>query len=218
MVDIRLLHQAEELTGIGRDRFDIPPLALSVDGVEMTFALNHLNYFLLTHLLLDVLKRTAAEQGEARIVNVASGAHRGGTVNFEDLQKQQGYNSFGTYAQSKLMNVMFTYELARRLEGTNVTVNALHPGFVATGFNKSAKGILGNLVRVVEKIVAISPEEGAKTSIYLASSPDVQGISGKYWEKSKAVSSNSASYDTTAQRRLWEVSESLAGLREAVAI
>lgn len=190
----------------------------SADGFEMTFALNHLSYFLLTNLLLDVLKRTASEQGEARIVNVSSGAHRGGRVNFEDLQKKRGYNSFGAYSQSKLMNVLFTYELARQVEGTNITVNALHPGFVATGFNANAQGILGNLVRVVEKIVAISPEEGAKTSIYLASSPDVKGINGKYWEKSKMVSSNAASYDAETQRRLWEVSESLAGLREAVSI
>lgn len=190
----------------------------SADGYEMTFALNHLNYFLLTNLLLAVLKRTASEQGEARIVNVSSDAHKGGKVDFDDLQKERSYRAFGAYAQSKLMNVLFTYELARRLENTNVTTNALHPGFVATGFNNSAQGILGNLVRLLERFVAISPEEGAKTSIYLASSPEVKGISGKYWNQSKAVDSDSVSYDTATQRRLWDVSEQLAGLQETATV
>lgn len=191
---------------------------LSADGYEMTFALNHLNYFLLTHLLLGVLKRTAADHGEARIVNVSSGAHQGGRVIWDDLQRERSYNSFGAYAQSKLMNILFTYELARRLEGTGVTANALHPGFVATGFNQQAKGLIGGMVKILEGVFALSPEEGAQTSIYLASSPDVQGINGKYWDRKKPVSSNAASYDQQAQRRLWDISEELSGLREAVAI
>ncbi len=190
----------------------------SADGYEMTFALNHLNYFLLTELLQETLKRTAAEYSEARIVNVSSGAHQGGRILWDDLQRERNYNSFGAYAQSKLMNVMFTYELARRLEDTDVTANVLHPGFVATGFNRDAKGILGGMVKVVENLFARSPEEGAQTSIYLASSPEVRGITGKYWEKQQAVSSSQASYDEAAQRRLWDISEEMTGLRASVAI
>lgn len=187
----------------------------SVDGNEMTFALNHLNYFLLTNLLLDVLKQTAQETGDARIVNVSSAAHSGSKVNFDDIQANNGYSGFGRYGESKLMNLLFTYELAQQLEGTNVTANALHPGFVNTGFGMNNGGWMSKILGVLQSVVAISPEKGAETNIYLASSPKVRGISGKYWDKKAQKKSSDASHDTQAQKRLWQISEDLVGMRSA---
>lgn len=186
----------------------------SVDGNEMTLALNHLNYFLLTHLLLDTLKQTASDQGEARIVNVSSGAHSGGRINFDDIQANN-YGGFRRYSESKLMNVLFTYELANRLEGTGVTVNVLHPGFVNTGFGMNNDGILTKLLGFVQTLVAISPEKGAETNIYLASSPEVKGVTGKYWDSKKQKTSSDTSYDTSIQQHLWELSEELTGIKTA---
>ena len=179
----------------------------SADGVEMTFALNHLNYFLLTYLLLDRLKASAP----ARIVNVASDSHRGARINFNDLQGKRGYNGFQAYGQSKLANVLFTYELARRLEGAQVTANALHPGFVATNIGKN-NGLLARLVMPIAQFNAIRPEEGARTGVYLASSPDVEGVSGTYFTREKPVQSDPASYDLQAARQLWEISAEMTGL------
>ena len=180
---------------------------VSVDGYEMSLALNHLNYFLLTDLLLDMVK--AGPSG--RIVNVASRAHYGGHVNFDDLQSQHGYNGMKVYGTSKLMNVLFTYELARRLQGTNVTANCLHPGFVASNF----AGNNGWFVRMGMKFMSgrISVEDGAKCSIYLASSPDVQGVSGKYFNYDlKETRSSDESYDEAEAKRLWDVSEKLVAI------
>lgn len=177
---------------------------VSADGYEMTMALNHLNYFHLTNLLLDALLRSAP----ARIVNVSSDAHRMGSINFDDLMSEKKYSAFGVYSMSKLANVMFTYELARRLEDSGVTANALHPGFVASNFGRSNGG-MWNLLFPVIQVFAISPEKGAETSIHLAASPEVEGVTGKYFDKKKAVKSADASYDTAVQRRLWEVSETL---------
>lgn len=180
---------------------------VSVDGYEMSVALNHLNYFLLTDLLLDMIK--AGPSG--RIVNVASRAHYGGHVNFDDLQSQHGYNGMRVYGMSKLMNVLFTYELARRLQGTNVTANCLHPGFVASNF----AGNNGWFVRFGMRFMAgrISVEDGAKCSIYLASSPDVQGVSGKYFNYDlKETRSSEESYDEAVAKRLWDVSEKLVAI------
>ena len=177
---------------------------VSVDGYEMSLALNHLNYFLLTDLLLDILKAGSA----GRIVNVASRAHYRGHVNFDDLQSQHGYNGMRVYSMSKLMNVLFTYELARRLQGTNVTVNCLHPGFVASNFAANN----GWLVRLGMTFMSgrISVEEGSKCSIFLASSPEVQGVSGKYFNYDmKETRSSDKSYDETEAKRLWDVSEQL---------
>ena len=177
---------------------------VSVDGYEMSLALNHLNYFLLTDLLLDMVKA----EPSGRIVNVASRAHYGGHVNFDDLQSQHGYNGMKVYGTSKLMNVLFTYELARRLQGTNVTANCLHPGFVASNF----AGNNGWFVRMGMKFMSgrISVEDGAKCSIYLASSPDVQGVSGKYFNYDlKETRSSDESYDEAEAKRLWDVSEKL---------
>ena len=178
----------------------------SVDGYELTFALNHLAYFLLTTLLLDTLKASAP----ARIVNVSSDAHRGAKLNFDDLQHTHSYGmgGFGVYSDSKLANILFTYELARRLEGTGVTANVLHPGFVASGFGRNNKGLMNLIMGVITRF-ALSEEQGAQTSIYLASSSEVEGVSGKYFDKSTAVQSSPESYDEAAQKRLWEISEEM---------
>lgn len=179
----------------------------SPDGIEMTFALNHLNYFLLTRLLLEALK--AGPSG--RIVNVSSDAHHGSGIKLDDLQLKRGFNGWRAYAQSKLANVLFTYELARSLEGSTVTVNALHPGFVATGFARNNGYVYDIGMRLVA-LAALTPEQGAQTSIYLASSPEVEGISGRYFHKKKAVQSSPVSYDRTAARRLWDASAEIVQL------
>ncbi len=180
---------------------------VSVDGYEMSVALNHLNYFLLTDLLLDMLKSVPS----ARIVNVSSRAHYRGHVNFEDLQSQHGYNGMRAYSQSKLMNVLFTYELARRLQGTHVTANCLHPGFVASNF----AGNNGWFVRAAMKFMSgrITVEEGARCSIYLASSPEVEGVSGKYFNyDTQETRSSAESYNQSIAKQLWTVSEQLVAI------
>jgi NAD(P)-dependent dehydrogenase (short-subunit alcohol dehydrogenase family) len=186
----------------------------SVDGYEMTFALNHLSYFLLTNLLLDILRATADAHGDARIVNVSSEAHRNTTINFDDLQRTNSYSGFGVYGESKLMNILFTYELDRHLQDTDVSVNALHPGFVNTGFGMNNNGLIRWLLGGLQTLFAKSEEEGAQTSIYLASSPEVKGVSGKYFADKQLKKSSSASYDQDAQKRLWQISAELTGLSE----
>ena len=178
-----------------------------VDGVEMTFALNHLAYFLLTNLLLDRLKASAP----SRIVVVSSDAHRGVTMDFEDLQGRRKFKGFRAYSRSKLANVLFVRELARRLEGTGVTANALHPGFVASGFF-SGDGPAWWAMRRLAALFAVTPEQGAKTSVYLASSPEVEGVTGRYFVKEEPVEPSSAARDEEAARRLWRVSEEMTGL------
>jgi len=178
----------------------------SMDGIEMTFALNHLGYFLLTNLLLDTMKASAP----ARIINVSSGSHEGETINFDHLQGKRMYSGFRAYGQSKLANILFTYELARRLEGTGVTVNALHPGFVATSIGTN-NGWIVRVIRPLMNLFAISAEEGAQTNIYLATSPEVEGVTGKYFFKCEAVRSSDASYDLAAAERLWQVSAEMTG-------
>jgi NAD(P)-dependent dehydrogenase (short-subunit alcohol dehydrogenase family) len=179
---------------------------LSQDGIEMTFALNHLAYFLLTNLLLDPLKASAA-----RIINVSSEAHRGAALDFTDLQGQRSYGGWRAYARSKLANILFTYELARRLEGTSVAANALHPGLVATNFGRNNRGIMATGFRILQ-LAAISPEAGARTILYLASAPEVKDITGKYFIKQKAVRSSQISYDRAAAERLWQSSAELTSL------
>jgi NAD(P)-dependent dehydrogenase (short-subunit alcohol dehydrogenase family) len=174
------------------------------DGIESTFAINHLGYFLVTNLLLDLLKSSAP----SRIVNVASAAHRYGRLDLNSWVTARDYSSFGAYANSKLANVLFTYELARRLEGTGVTANCLHPGAVATSLFRR----LPKILEVLIKLTTISPQRGARTSIYLASSAEVEGVSGKYFVRRRPQRSSSASYDEQAARRLWDLSEQLAGL------
>ena len=179
----------------------------SVDGIEMTFALNHLSYFLLTNLLLDTLLASAP----ARIVNVSSGAHKGARINFDDLSAKRRYSGWRAYAQSKLANVFFTYELARHLEGTGVTANTLHPGFVATNMGRNNTAFARLIMPLVQR-GALTPEQGARTSVYLASSPEVEGVSGKYFFEGKAIASDPATYDQETARRLWEVSASMVSL------
>lgn len=203
----------------------------SVDGIEMSFALNHLAYFLLTGLLLDTLKRSAP----ARIINVSSAAHDMiRRFDFDDPQartrpyaRQTEFKSrmyavlaprrlpgLLQYGQTKLANLYFTYELARRLEGNGgagVTVNALHPGFVATNFGSGA-GAYGWFMRRLMSLIAITPDEGARTPVYLAASPEVEGVSGRYFVKEKPVPSSPASQDSAAARRLWDLSAQLTGV------
>lgn len=181
---------------------------VSADGIEMTWALNHLSYFLLTHLLMDALRAAPA----ARVINVASDAHLMGKIDFDDVQfARRRYSGFAAYSQSKLANVMHAYALARRLEGSAITVNALHPGAVATNFGKNNSGVWGSLFKLFSRFT-ISPEEGAQTSIYLASSPEVAGVTGKYFYRCKPKLSSRVSYDVQAQERLWQLSAEMAGL------
>jgi retinol dehydrogenase-14 len=179
----------------------------TAEGIEMTFAVNHLAYFLLTYLLLDVLKASAP----SRIVNVASGDHSNGTIDFEDLQGEKGYKGAKAYSQSKLATVLFTYELARRLEGTGISANCLHPGVVGTDLGSGVSGVFGLMVRALKPLMK-SPEQGAETSIYLASSLEVEGLSGKYFVKKVEARSSDVSYDERLARRLWEVSAELTKL------
>ncbi len=186
---------------------------LSEDGHELTFAVNHLAHFLLTNLLLDLLKASAP----ARIVNVSSRSHMGATIDFDDPHKENGYRGLSAYGQSKLANVLFTRELARRLQGTGVTANSLHPGLVRTGFGRNNGGAIGALIRVFQarvlQIVPIpfilTPEQGAETSIYLASSPDVESVTGKYFVRKEPVPSSESSSDPALAARLWQLSEEL---------
>lgn len=182
------------------------------EGFEKTFALNHLNYFLLTNLLLDTLKASAP----ARIVNVSSDAHKGATLDFDDLQFEKGGFGFNAYGRSKFANVVFSYELARRLVGTGVTVNVLHPGLVRTGFASNMGAIPSAAINFALRFVGLTPEQGAQTSIYLASSPDVENVTGKYWVKCKATPSDNATYNESTWAQLWEVSTKLVALKETV--
>lgn len=179
----------------------------SVDGIEMTLALNHLSYFLLTNALLDLLRASAP----ARIVNVASDAHKGASIDFDDIQGRRRYSGWRAYQRSKLANILFTDELARRLAGTGVTANALHPGFVRTRFFQDFTGWVGFLMKVGASLAAITPEEGARTSIHLASSPEVEGVTGQYFVKSRPARPSPQARDRAAAERLWRVSEELAG-------
>lgn len=177
----------------------------SSDGLEMTFALDHLGYFLLTELLLPLLQNSAP----SRIVNVSSDAHNGGKINFDDPQGTKSYRGFKAYSQAKLANVLFTYELARRLQGTGVTANCLHPGFVASGFAQNNSGLIQVGTKIAQRLVALSPEQGAETVVYLASSPLVEGVTGKYFVKREPKKSAKRSYDEATAKRLWDVSEQL---------
>ena len=186
--------------------------SLTVDGIERTFATNHLSYFLLTHLLLDRIKAST----RARIINVSSRAHARATMNFEDLQFERGFSVRYVYGHSKLANVLFTYELARRLEGTGVTANCLHPGVVRTRFGRNNTsdplGLIVNGGIRVAGLFFISPQKGAETNIYLAASPDVEGVTGKYFSRSRETPSSAASHDRGHARRLWEISEQMCGI------
>jgi|ETN07SMinimDraft_1059922.scaffolds.fasta_scaffold01650_3 NAD(P)-dependent dehydrogenase (short-subunit alcohol dehydrogenase family) len=185
----------------------------SVDGIEMTFALNHLSYFLLTNLLLDVLSASAP----ARVVNVASVVHEKAKIDLFDIHAPRHYSGFRAYSRSKLCNLLFTYELARRLEGTGVTANALHPGLVATNILTN-NGILGRFLNMMLGVRGISVEAGALTSVYAASSTDLEGVSGKYLDKKQIVPSSARSFDEAQAAELWELSASLTGIQSETLI
>ena len=210
---------AAEFTA-GHDRLDVlvnnvggfwATRHVTADGLERTFALNHLAPFLLTHLLLPLLRASAP----ARVVTVSSGAQAMGRINFADLQGEHGYSGQRAYNQSKLANVLFTYELARRLEGAGVTANALHPGVVRTQFGQEDASGLYRIGLPLARPFMLSPERGAETSVFLASAPEVEGVSGKYFARRKARRSSPASYDEQAARRLWQVSAELTGISPA---
>jgi len=181
---------------------------MTADGLEHTFALNHLAPFLLTNLLLERLIASAP----ARVVTVSSGAQSMGAIDFDDLMGEQDYSGQRAYNQSKLANVMFTYELARRLEGTGVTATVLHPGMTNTAFSaEDPARKMAPIVFVVRPFMK-SPREGADTAVYLAASSEVEGVNGLYFASRKAKKSNPSSYDTKTTARLWEVSADLVGL------
>ncbi len=185
----------------------IPTRQTSVDGYELTFATNHVAYFLLTHFLLDLLVATPA----SRIVNVSSDAHRGGAMHFDDLQLESGYGGYKAYAQSKLANILFSSELARRLGTTTPTVNSLHPGVVATNFGSGKSGFFSFFFRVFSPFF-LSPESGARTSLHLATSPEVAGVTGKYFDRSKPRKPSAAALDMNAAKRLYDITAQLTGV------
>jgi NAD(P)-dependent dehydrogenase (short-subunit alcohol dehydrogenase family) len=178
------------------------------DGLERTFALNHMSYFTITYLLLDRLKASPG----ARIVSTSSRAHVGAKLDFDDLQSRRGYRGFRVYAKSKLCNILFTRALAKRLAGSGVTANCLHPGFVATRFGDQSGGLMQRVVALAKPLAAISQEDGAKTMIYLASSPDVATTSGEYFYECKETAPSKQAQSDADAERLWQVSEKIAGL------
>jgi NAD(P)-dependent dehydrogenase (short-subunit alcohol dehydrogenase family) len=181
---------------------------VTVDGLEHTFAVNHLAPFLLTGLLLHRLKASAP----ARVVTVSSGAHSKGRIDFEDLQGERGYSGPRAYGQSKLANVMFTYELSRRLDGTGVTATVLEPGVVRTAFGAEDPAPWHRLLLPLVRPFMKSPERGAATAVYLGSSSEVDGVTGRYFANRRPRSSSRDSYDTVAAARLWRISEQLVGM------
>jgi NAD(P)-dependent dehydrogenase (short-subunit alcohol dehydrogenase family) len=177
------------------------------EGLERTFALNHMSYFVLTAALLERLKATPG----ARIVCTASGAHRGASLQFDDLQMEKSYSGRRAYQRSKLANLLFTRELARRLEGTGLTANCVHPGFVASRFADEAGGWMSPAVALAKRFAGLSPEQGADTIVYLVSSPEVASTTGEYFFERKIAPISGAARNMASARRLWEISEALMG-------
>jgi len=220
IADLSSMQQVRDLAVEFRRRYDRLDVLLnnaggifmkalsSADGIEMTWALNHLQYFQLTLLLLDML----VDSAPARVINVSSNAHMGGRIDFEALHNNQMKAFWQGYSQTKLANVYFTYELARRLDGAGVTVNALHPGLVATNFGPDNR--VSRFFMRLLKPVSLTPEQGAQTLIYLAASPEVEGVTGKYFYQCKAISSSQVSYDEAAARQLWDWSLKTTGFEQ----
>ncbi len=179
----------------------------SVDGLEMTFALNHLGYFLLTNLLLDTLRASSP----SRVVNVASSAHRRASLDLDDLQSVRRYRPWRAYANSKLCNLLFTYELARRLDGSGVTVNAVHPGSVATRFGSNNTGPMRRMMAWGRPFLR-TPEQGARTVVHLAVAPEAADATGGYWVDDRARRSSRVSMDETLAAKLWDLSAEITGL------
>jgi NAD(P)-dependent dehydrogenase (short-subunit alcohol dehydrogenase family) len=182
------------------------------DGIEAQFAINHLAPFLLTNLLSDLLKKSAP----SRVVTVSSEAQRWGKLDFDDLQSKKRYRGFPVYGMTKLANVMFTFELAERLKGTGVTANCMHPGTVNTGFAQNNRGPAALAFRLFKPFMR-SPEQGADTLVYLAASPAVEGMTGKYVSDRKVTAASPIAYDENARKRLWEESGRLTGLDRVTA-
>lgn len=178
---------------------------LTEEGFEKTFALNHISYFVMAIGLLPLLQKSK----QSRIVNVASAAHFGVTLDFQNLQGEGSYSGWVQYQRSKLMNIAFTYSLAKRISGSSVSANCLHPGFVRTNFGRNNAGFLKFLLVLSQQVFAISEEEGAKTSVFLASAPEVNAFSGLYYDKCRSVNSSKVSYDTGLQENLWSATESI---------
>jgi NAD(P)-dependent dehydrogenase (short-subunit alcohol dehydrogenase family) len=180
----------------------------TVDNIETTFATNHLAPFLLTHLLLDNIKAAP----KARIVNLASEAARMGKINFSDLGFKEGYTPMKSYCQSKLANILFTIELNEQLKGTNITVNCMHPGVVNTGFGKELKGLTKFFFSTLSSLLR-KPEKGAETAIWLASSPAVENITGKYFQDKKELKMQKHYSDIATAKKLWDISAEMTGLK-----
>jgi NAD(P)-dependent dehydrogenase (short-subunit alcohol dehydrogenase family) len=180
----------------------------TVDGFETTFAVNHLAYFLLTGLLLPLLRRSLA----ARIVSVASNGHRMAGLALDDLQNERSYSMMRVYGQSKTANILWTGELARRLEGTGITANCLHPGTVRSNLGRGNGPVLDRVQRILTRFMT-APEKGARTSVYLATSPEVEGVTGRYFVNCREKQPAAHATDPDTARRLWEISEKLVGLR-----
>jgi NAD(P)-dependent dehydrogenase (short-subunit alcohol dehydrogenase family) len=185
----------------------------TVDGIEATFAINHLAPFLLTHLVLPRLRDTAGRVGESRIINVSSEAHRGASIHFDDLNAEAGYNPLQAYAQSKLANILFTHELSRRLQGAGVLVNAVHPGIVNTNIWRGS-GWMSRLARLFSWLYK-RPDEGARSVVYLAASPEMADVTGQYFKETEIVNPSPEAYDEKTETRLWRVSRRLTGLAGA---
>jgi NAD(P)-dependent dehydrogenase (short-subunit alcohol dehydrogenase family) len=216
LADLSLMSSVRTLAAEVRGKFDridvlvnnagaiFGTRALTAEGFERTFALNHLSYFLLTNLLVDLIP------SGGRIVNVSSDAHRPAKVDFDDLQLERRYTAFGAYCLSKLMNLLFTFELARRVSARGITANAAHPGPVATNFGRSNRGFFGALFALAGPFM-LTPEKGARTQIWLASSPEVEGVTGKYFAKRKEKKPSPRALDEATQKRLWDVTAALVG-------
>jgi len=219
-LDLARLGSVRDLASRVGDRFDRLDVLVNnaglmlgsrretADGYEMTFQVNHLGPFLLTTLLGDRL----AAGDRARVVNVASAAHKSARhgLDFDDLQSTRGYRSFSVYAKSKLANILFTRELARRWDDHGITVNAVHPGFVASDFGRDGDmSRLAGLAYPLIRVFALTPEQGARTQVHVASAPEVEGVTGGYWAKSAPATPSAAAQDDAAAARLWAVSEQL---------
>ncbi len=175
------------------------------EHIELTFALNHLSYFQLTRLLMEILKKDKP----GRVINVASSAHFSSSLNFNDIQMKNNYRGWTAYCNSKLMNILFTYEAHKRFKDTGVTFNSLHPGFVDTRFGDNNKGLGKNILSIGKKLIAINVKKGAMTNFYLATSPEVVNVSGKYFDKSRSRSSSKVSYSDEKQDKLWVYSANI---------
>lgn len=184
----------------------------TVDGIEATFAINHLAPFLLTHLVLSRLKETAGRTGESRVITVSSEAHRGASINFDDLNAEESYNPLQAYAQSKLANILFTHELARRVQGDGVLANVVHPGVVDTNIWRGS-GWISWIARLFSWLYK-RPEEGARSVVHLAASPEVEGVTGQYFKETEIVNPSPQAYDEKVEARLWAKSREMTGLAD----